>query len=98
MFGLVGGKAKRRKRGGKKNLSSQVFVRVSSHCHHGIPPQGGYWGASVRKWLMPAKLPQRSYFKKENNKQIKAALALRQCSYFYVFYVCNESFINIRYE
>lgn len=98
MFGFVGGKAKRRKRGEKNNLSSQVFVRVFSHCHQGVPPEGGCWGASVRKWLMPAKLPQRSYFKKENKKQIKAALALRQRSYFNVFHVCNESFINIPYK
>lgn len=97
MFDLVGGKAKRR-RGKRNNLSPQVFVRVFSRCYWGVPPQGGCWGATVRKWLMPAKLPQRSYFKKENNKQIKAALALRQRSYFNVFHVCNESFINIRYK
>lgn len=83
---------------GKKNPSPEVFVRVFSRCHQGIPPQGGCLSASVRKWLMPAKLPRRSYFKRENNKQIKGALALRQRSYFNVFHVCNESFINIRYK
>lgn len=98
MFGLGGGKIKRRKRGKKKYLSPQVFVRVFSRCHQGSPPQGGCRDASVRKWLMPDKLPQRSYFKEENSRQIKAALALRQRSYFNVFHVCNESFINIRYK
>lgn len=99
MFGLAGREDKKeKKRGKKKNLSPQVFVRAFSHCHQDSPPQGGCRGASVRKWLMPAKRPRRSSFKKENNKQIKAALALRQHSYFNVFHVCNESFINIPYK
>lgn len=98
VFGLGGQGRQKGKKKGKKNLSPQVFVRVFSHCHQDSPPQGGCRGVSVRKWLMPAKLPRRSYFKNENNKQIKAALALRQHSYFNVFHVCNESFINIRYK
>lgn len=89
---------KKEEKRGKKNLSPQVFVRAFSHCHQDSPPQGGRRGASVRRWLMPAKLPRRSSFKKENNKQIKAALALRQHSYFNVSHVCDESFINIRYK
>lgn len=66
------GRQKGEKEGKKKQqpLSPQVFVRVFSCCHQGIPPEGGCWGKSVRKWLMPAKLPRRSYFKKEKKKTI----------------------------
>lgn len=52
-FGLGGGQTKRRKR--DKKTSIVLSVRVFS------PPQGGCQGASVRKWLMPAKPPRRSY-------------------------------------